>query len=287
MTTVEFVNFPAHEICQDCVTRHNIFPGKWKYASFPSDAWCNCNICFICSAFLFWFQHCKAPTPGCGVTGQLPWSAPSSTSPVPLLWGSSRDPAPPRSPWAWLLLQDPFSETPASSHVCCRALSKCKDCLGHVSSFQQALFFLDQCTFWIWNMVFYLSLQVAPHQCLFQEHPSSLLLTPTSPREDRTFLSPSHSHPVPHKHTQLFHLLAAPKASHAGQEFSCTPQSPAFHLINVIPAVLLPRQLTPPTQFSHSPPCCWFQLQHQQTSLLCSHLGFTPLQKGLLWSQAL
>lgn len=34
MTTVEFVNFPAHEICQDCATRHNILPWKMEICLF-------------------------------------------------------------------------------------------------------------------------------------------------------------------------------------------------------------------------------------------------------------
>lgn len=81
------------------------------------------------------------------------------------------------------------------------------------------------------------------------------------PREDVTFLSPSPSHAVPHKHSQLAHLLTAQSPATQGSNSPVTPQSPAFPIINVIPAaLLLPRQLPPPTQFSHSPSCCWFQL---------------------------
>lgn len=80
---------------------------------------------------------------------------------------------------------------------------------------------------------------------------------PPHTREDLTLLPPSHSHPEPHKHIQLLHLPTAPQPSHAGQEFCFTTRhSPALDIISVTPAaLLLPTQLIPPTQFSHSPPC--------------------------------
>lgn len=96
MTTVEFVNFPAHEFYKDCCNQTQYIcleNGNISPFSPMHGVTVTFSIVLFAPRFYSDFSRCKASTPGSGVTGQLTWSVPS---PLPLLQGSSRNPAPPR-----------------------------------------------------------------------------------------------------------------------------------------------------------------------------------------------